>query len=335
MKVSDYASPDARTGCGMMAENREDTMETEKHDLSTRDLEKLLELARSGSALSLTKKVPCEKCGTPFPGNATKCPQCGTLYEVDDLLTLALEELLRVRRAEPQPAFLFCPKCGELHVDKLEEDGTDWTKRSHRKHLCHNRSCGHVWQPFAFPTYGVPLPTQVVDAIASLNQIAMEAVQERDAQTEIHATTSAQLAESQQKLQEVMQLAVRHGWDGVDNPKVLADFLDAELTNLAKRRNPRCQREECVRERNRVDVLEKQLEACDAARVDAETREAMLEAERQPLHKVPPSALVHCPPEERCVGCGSDPGVPCNSNVSRHLRDCGSPDCVLKATNRK
>lgn len=71
-------------------------------------------------------------------------------------LVLALQELLRVREAKPKPAVLFCQHCGKPHVDKLESSGIDWSKRSHRTHLCHH--CGKTWQPFDFPTYGVALP---------------------------------------------------------------------------------------------------------------------------------------------------------------------------------
>lgn len=123
-------------------------------ELTTKDLKILVELGRMG-ALN------------------------GATVETSSELVSGLEELLRVREAEPKSAYLFCPECSELHVDKLEADGTDWTKRRHRKHLCH--SCGHVWQPFDFPTYGVPLPAKLIEAIASLSRSVEEVVQERDA----------------------------------------------------------------------------------------------------------------------------------------------------------
>jgi hypothetical protein len=136
-------------------------MDTEKPDLSTEQVRELLHLARGGA-----------------------------LMEDIDLLAAALEELLRVRDAEPKPAILFCPKCSELHVDKLEEDGTDWTKRRHRKHLCHNKNCKHVWQPFDFPTYGVQLPATLLEAMASLTQNVEELGQQRDeAQAQLKRVT--------------------------------------------------------------------------------------------------------------------------------------------------
>jgi predicted RNA-binding Zn-ribbon protein involved in translation (DUF1610 family) len=43
---------------------------------------------------------------------------------------------------------IFCPKCGERHIDKSE-----WSKRLHKSHLC--EKCGNVWQPHEGYTFGV------------------------------------------------------------------------------------------------------------------------------------------------------------------------------------
>lgn len=51
------------------------------------------------------------------------------------------------------PVVLHCPLCKVQHIDQLEEDGTDWATRPHRKHLC--AACKHVWQPYPVGTYGV------------------------------------------------------------------------------------------------------------------------------------------------------------------------------------
>lgn len=49
---------------------------------------------------------------------------------------------------KPKPVFLFCPKCGFLHVDEGE-----WATKPHRTHLC--TECGHKWKPHAYPTVGI------------------------------------------------------------------------------------------------------------------------------------------------------------------------------------
>lgn len=81
---------------------------------------------------------------------------------------------------KPIPMILYCPACGEQHIDKAEEprrlangnvahgcemcDGEDectcpgwkprwWTNPPHRSHLCDN--CGHIWRPADVPTEGV------------------------------------------------------------------------------------------------------------------------------------------------------------------------------------
>lgn len=61
---------------------------------------------------------------------------------------------------------LFCPRCGEQHIDAPEPadadvdvDGTvisatgEWTNPPHRSHLCH--MCGTIWRPADVPTNGV------------------------------------------------------------------------------------------------------------------------------------------------------------------------------------
>ena len=61
---------------------------------------------------------------------------------------------------------LFCPACGDQHIDEPEEPlsqhggflppepGDDyWDNPPHRSHLCHG--CGHIWRPADVPTTGV------------------------------------------------------------------------------------------------------------------------------------------------------------------------------------
>lgn len=56
------------------------------------------------------------------------------------------------RRTPPTPIgmLLYCPKCGEQHVDAASED---WDNPPHRSHLCHQ--CGCIWRPADVPTVGV------------------------------------------------------------------------------------------------------------------------------------------------------------------------------------
>lgn len=43
---------------------------------------------------------------------------------------------------------LFCPNCGEQHVDEGE-----WASKPHRTHRC--AYCGHEWRPYPVATYGI------------------------------------------------------------------------------------------------------------------------------------------------------------------------------------
>jgi hypothetical protein len=73
----------------------------------------------------------------------------------------------------PIPMILFCPRCGEQHIDKAEEltqkkmqeieSKPDWnlvplskhlwSNPPHKTHLC--GCCGHLWRPCDRPTEGV------------------------------------------------------------------------------------------------------------------------------------------------------------------------------------
>lgn len=61
----------------------------------------------------------------------------------------------------PIDMILYCPNCGEQHVDAPEQsvdiDGysprLDWGNPPHRSHLCHFCNC--VWRPADVPTNGV------------------------------------------------------------------------------------------------------------------------------------------------------------------------------------
>lgn len=85
------------------------------------------------------------------------------LAEIDELRA-------ELKLWKPEPLVLLCPACGKQHIDTLEADGTDWSKRPHKKHLCKNTSegpdtgCGHLWSPRQTYTVGVlDLPDAAID----------------------------------------------------------------------------------------------------------------------------------------------------------------------------
>lgn len=63
---------------------------------------------------------------------------------------------LKTARAElatvPIPMLLFCPRCGEQHLDAPDE-AKGWANPPHRSHLCHD--CGMIWRPCDALTIGV------------------------------------------------------------------------------------------------------------------------------------------------------------------------------------
>jgi len=59
----------------------------------------------------------------------------------------ALERQIEDLKA-PVPMLLWCPDCGERHIDK----GAFATK-PHHTHACQH--CGHCWRPAVVPTVGV------------------------------------------------------------------------------------------------------------------------------------------------------------------------------------
>jgi predicted RNA-binding Zn-ribbon protein involved in translation (DUF1610 family) len=61
------------------------------------------------------------------------------------------KELRTRRKIAPMPSvpmILFCPQCGERHLDVGE-----WETRIHHTHAC--QSCGFVWRPAVVATVGV------------------------------------------------------------------------------------------------------------------------------------------------------------------------------------
>jgi rubredoxin len=50
--------------------------------------------------------------------------------------------------SEPIPMLLWCPECGDRHIDMGE-----FATKVHHTHAC--QSCGMVWRPAVVPTVGV------------------------------------------------------------------------------------------------------------------------------------------------------------------------------------
>lgn len=60
----------------------------------------------------------------------------------------AVESLVVGEKPKPIPMLLWCPECGERHVDEGMFAATD-----HHTHACQH--CGHVWRPALVATKGV------------------------------------------------------------------------------------------------------------------------------------------------------------------------------------
>lgn len=54
-------------------------------------------------------------------------------------------------RIVPVPMILFCPRCGERHIDQPAPP--EWLNPPHRSHLC--AGCGLIWRPADICTVGV------------------------------------------------------------------------------------------------------------------------------------------------------------------------------------
>lgn len=62
------------------------------------------------------------------------------------------------RSAGIVPLHIYCPQCGDLHIDEGE-----WATRPHKTHQCQN--CFHEWAPRAYVTVGVRLNEHAVGTI--------------------------------------------------------------------------------------------------------------------------------------------------------------------------
>lgn len=70
--------------------------------------------------------------------------QLALVAAIDAVRAVVLEKELPA----PVPMLLWCPKCGQRHVDKGA-----FAKKVHHTHACQN--CGLAWQPAIVPTVGV------------------------------------------------------------------------------------------------------------------------------------------------------------------------------------
>lgn len=83
----------------------------------------------------------CRHEGIGVPG----CPTCDPNPEH---VAAAYRWLAEKRVAVPVPMLLWCPGCGERHID----EGVQATKE-HRTHAC--QACGMLWAPAVVATVGV------------------------------------------------------------------------------------------------------------------------------------------------------------------------------------
>lgn len=74
-----------------------------------------------------------------------KARQCARLAQ-----TLIVDALDKQRHEPPLPIpmLLWCPECGQRHIDRGE-----FATKPHETHACQN--CGMVWKPAKVPTVGV------------------------------------------------------------------------------------------------------------------------------------------------------------------------------------
>lgn len=101
---------------------------------------------------------------------------------LDPAIQIAQQESNPATTSAPIDMVLFCPACGQQHIDAVDDtptpmvpdgvycylhfesetgvrwsDGVErrktWTNPPHRSHLCHK--CGHIWRPADVPTNGV------------------------------------------------------------------------------------------------------------------------------------------------------------------------------------
>jgi hypothetical protein len=108
---------------------------------------------------------PCPFCDGPTHlkplDDETGCQHLGTPHCPIGRWTMTVEQWnhrassIPEPEAAPIPMVLFCPECGQQHIDKPEpEDG--WENPPHKSHKCVGpNGCGCIWRPADVPTDGV------------------------------------------------------------------------------------------------------------------------------------------------------------------------------------
>lgn len=84
--------------------------------------------------------------------SVTEADKGGGVFRVTEYPVCDRIEMLASRLEMPIPMLLFCPNCGEQHVDAPQPE-KDWTNPPHRSHEC--QFCGWVWRPSDALTNGV------------------------------------------------------------------------------------------------------------------------------------------------------------------------------------
>jgi len=86
-------------------------------------------------------------CGAKSDNVTTSHEHAGC-WDCQSLITKTLFESLHKRTSAPVPMLLWCPECGERHIDLGE-----FATKPHHTHAC--QACGMVWRPAVGPTVGV------------------------------------------------------------------------------------------------------------------------------------------------------------------------------------
>lgn len=81
--------------------------------------------------------------GIILPQNTDILSQAVACAEAAELWAKSREAL-----PEPIPMLLWCPECGDRHIDRGE-----FVTKPHETHACQH--CGMVWKPAKVPTVGV------------------------------------------------------------------------------------------------------------------------------------------------------------------------------------
>jgi hypothetical protein len=88
------------------------------------------------------------------------------LVDARDQLLTELEQLRE--HAVPVPMLLWCPGCGQRHIDE-----GDFAAKRHHTHACQH--CGHVWRPAVVATVGVRYLPGFKDEPAASNDTPLAA----------------------------------------------------------------------------------------------------------------------------------------------------------------